>query len=92
MSNPSPLWQLAGHIYLRWCRFSWRRGWTTVKWAAPAEYEYRPAPVQRLDLEAARRYLAGVEALAREARTSSDPRVLIAAMLVLQRPSKSIFS
>jgi hypothetical protein len=37
------------------------------------------------DIEAARRYLAGLEAMAREARTSSDPRVLICALRVARQ-------
>jgi hypothetical protein len=37
------------------------------------------------EIDAARRYLAGVESLAREGRTSNDLRVLLAALEVLQR-------
>jgi hypothetical protein len=43
-----------------------------------------------LDIEAARRYLAGLEALAREARSSNDPRVLICALRVIARQGKTI--
>ena len=37
------------------------------------------------DMSAVRRYLAGVEALAREARTTSNPAVLRTALEVLRR-------
>ena len=37
-----------------------------------------------LDMDAIRRYLAGVEALAREARLSPDPRVVLSALQVLR--------
>jgi hypothetical protein len=42
------------------------------------------------DAAAARRYLAGVESLAREARTSRDPRVLIATLGVLERQHATV--
>ena len=45
--------------------------------------------VTLLDLEAARRYFAGLEALAREARTSNDPRVLMDALAVVARQGKA---
>ena len=50
----------------------------------------REVQVYALDLGAARRYLAGLEALAREARTSNDPRVLIAALRVAARQGKTV--
>ena len=39
--------------------------------------------VGRLNLDATRRYLAGLEKLCREARTSTDPRVLRTALEIL---------
>jgi hypothetical protein len=36
-----------------------------------------------IDLDSARRYLAGVESMAREASTSQDPRVITTALRVL---------
>jgi hypothetical protein len=41
-------------------------------------------------LNEVRRYLAGVEALAREARESEDPRVLITGLAVLARQQDTI--
>lgn len=46
--------------------------------------------VRALDLAAVRAYLSGVESLAREARTTIDPRVLLAALDVLRRQAATI--
>lgn len=45
---------------------------------------------QGLDADAVRQYFAGIEALAREARTSQDPRVLKTALAVLERQHATV--
>jgi hypothetical protein len=53
----------------------------------------RPSAVpsmRALDLDAARRYLAGVESMAREASTSQDPRVVVTALQVIAHQSITI--
>jgi hypothetical protein len=54
--------------------------------------EPRPVDIScdAFDTVAARQYLAGVEALAREARLSQDRRVLAAALRVLAEQSATV--
>jgi len=42
------------------------------------------------DAGAVRQYFSGVEALAREARASRDPRVLVAALAILERQHATV--
>ena len=46
--------------------------------------------VRYLDVAAARQYFAGLESLAREARVSRDPRVLLAALAVMRRQPATV--
>jgi len=46
--------------------------------------------VKALNLETARTYLAGLEALVQEARRSDDPRVLVCALTVVARQGKTV--
>ncbi len=42
------------------------------------------------DAAAIRQYFAGLEALAREARASNDPRVLLAALSIVERQHATV--
>jgi hypothetical protein len=48
--------------------------------------------VKAVDAGAIRKYLSGVEALAREARNSQDPRVLISALAIMERQPETVRS
>jgi hypothetical protein len=50
----------------------------------------RQVRVKAVNLEAVRKYLAGLEALVREARRSDDPRVLVCALRVVAWQGKTV--
>ena len=49
-----------------------------------------PCNLQLFDVQAARRYLFGVETLIREARTARDSRVLVAALQILRQQGQTV--
>jgi hypothetical protein len=46
--------------------------------------------IRTLDLDQVRRYLHGIESLAREAAKSDDPRVVMTALTVLARQQQTV--